>query len=113
MIQLGDFTTDPPAIDCPGVYILLDEGGTPIYVGQSGAMIQRSKAHRRKKWGPQIASTRFLRCTGGIDERLVIETVCILRYRPRHNRMIKLGLRLDGSLHELQFVGRRKDSSSG
>jgi excinuclease UvrABC nuclease subunit len=108
-IQRGDFKTAPPTIDRPGVYILEGEGGQILYVGQSGQMVSRSKAHRKKKWGGQIRSERYFACSDP-EERLVIEAVLILRYRPRHNRAIKLGLRKDGSIYEIQFVrGSRKD----
>lgn len=103
LIQLGDFTADPPAVDRPGVYVLLDDGGTLIYVGQSKGMVARSKAHRRKTWGKKIAAERYL-AEPDPELRLVLEAVMILRYRPRYNRAIKLGLRKDGSLYEIQFV---------
>lgn len=91
------------------MYILEGEGGEILYVGQSGQMVSRSKAHRKKAWGGQIRSERYFAC-GDPEERLVIETVLILRYRPQHNRAIKLGLRKDGSIYEMQFIrGKTKD----
>ena len=87
-----------------GVYALLDEAGDPIYVGQSKDVPGRVRTHKRtKKWKSAICSVCAVRIVDP-DLRLVVETLLFLRYRPRHNRAIKLSKRIDGTLHEVQFL---------
>ena len=106
MDDFGDVEpVDAPfkVISFPGVYALFDEGGECLYVGQSGAVSERLRAHRKKSWFPNVVSRRVLRLKGA-EDRLVRETVLILAIRPRNNRAIKIGLNKIGQIHEMQFV---------
>jgi excinuclease UvrABC nuclease subunit len=88
------------------VYAFCNEAGDPIYVGQSALLTQRLKQHTKKPWYKNVASV-VAYPVAKAEDRLVLETLIILRYRPRNNRAIKIGIRADGSIYEIQFVGRR------
>ena len=106
---LDNFTpsSDIQTFLCPGVYALLDSEDRVLYIGQSANAPQRADVHKRKKWGPEISRT--LICpVASPDERLMLETLLQLRYRPRYCRAIKLGIAKDGTLSELQFVRTRR-----
>lgn len=97
---------DPDSIEVPtfsGLYACFNKGGAPIYIGQSGGVPGRLKAHRRKKWWKEVASVRVLPMAPK-DTILCAEAVLQLRYRPRYCRAIKLQICNDGSLVEIQFV---------
>jgi excinuclease UvrABC nuclease subunit len=105
-VELSSFrpikTLDPLA---GGVYAFCNEAGDPVYIGQSGLIQQRIKAHAKKAWRKQATSVVWYPVAGA-EDRLVLETLLILRYRPRNNRAVKIGIRADGSIYEIQFVGR-------
>jgi excinuclease UvrABC nuclease subunit len=88
-----------------GVYVILPPIGQKVkYVGQSADIFTRLATHRRtKKWWADDDRVYVLTplCP---EDRLVAETGLILRYRPRYNRAVKIGLREDGSLYEIQFL---------
>lgn len=86
----------------PGVYLFRTSKGCAIYVGQSGDVFQRYRQHRRKKWFAEDLEFWALEIEGQSD-RLVAETVLILRERPLQNRAVKLGLRKDGSVYPLDW----------
>jgi len=105
--SLSNFTATRPIIDGPGLYVALDADCRALYVGQSGHVLLRVKQHADKPWAPQVAEWRYCLLPGGEDARLTAETVLVLRHRPRHNRAIKLGLRANGSVYELQFLSSK------
>lgn len=105
-MQLDEFVSieDLPA-GCGGVYACLGEDGRPLYIGQSGLITDRITTHRRtKKWWKDVARVVATPLAQG-DARLDLETRLILDWRPRHNRWIRVGLRVDGSLYEQQWLG--------
>lgn len=87
----------------PGLYACINEYGSPIYIGQSGNVPQRLKAHRRKRWWKFVNEVRVLPMTNK-DQILCAEAVLQLRHRPRYCRTIKLCLCADGHLQEIQFL---------
>lgn len=87
----------------PGLYACFNDAGAPIYIGQSGNVPERLKAHRRKKWWKFVSEVRVLPMTDK-DTILCAEAVLQLRHRPRYCRAIKLQLCNDGSLVEIQFL---------
>jgi excinuclease UvrABC nuclease subunit len=95
------------AIDCPGVYVAYGPDQEVLYVGQSGGILKRVAQHADKTWFTKVREWRVQRVLGGESQRLARETQLILALRPRHNRAIKLGLRADGTLYELQFLRGR------
>lgn len=102
-LSLEDFRPFPE-IAAPGVYVYLNKDGDPIYVGQSGDVVARARAHARKKWADQIVEKRFVPIAD-VSLRLIAETVLLLRLFPRHNRAIKLGLSWkERRVRELQFL---------
>jgi hypothetical protein len=70
--KLGDFE---------GVYILLDEKGDPLYVGQSQAVYARVNSHRLIKWYRAIAFP----VAGGIVARCQVETALMYLLKTVHN----------------------------
>jgi len=101
--EFVSFDTLPP-FSC-GVYAMLDAAGDVLYVGQTGSFKLRVRDHERtKKWWPQVARIVAYPCAD-LDLRLCLEAVSILRYRPRHNRAIKIALKNTGEIYEIQFVG--------
>lgn len=103
---------DTIQLDQPGVYVALD-GAKVVYVGQSKHIKQRRGQHvaeKSKKWA-QNPKLRWVGrpIAGGVEARLVAETALILRYRPRANKAIKIGLKSTGTIYELSFLrGRGK-----
>jgi hypothetical protein len=120
-LTLDDLSPLPPRekkIFAAGVYVILPHdpesvnpvyiGPDPVYVGQSGDVYQRLTAHKRtKRWFPKDACVLFYDAPK-LDDRLVLETCLILRYRPRQNRAIKIGLSAEGRLFEIQFIRGKK-----
>lgn len=94
-----------PKLAGPGVYAYWDAEGTLLYIGQSGDVKGRRRAHERtKKWGDQIATALYCPLADA-SERLIAETVLILRHFPKHNRSVKLGISsTKGRVHEIQFI---------
>jgi len=93
-----------PPLSC-GVYVMLNAAGDVLYVGQTGSFKLRMRDHERtKKWWPQVEKIVAYPCADA-DLRLCLEAVTILRYRPRHNRAIKIALKNTGDIYEIQFVG--------
>jgi hypothetical protein len=90
-----------------GIYAYLS-GGKVLYIGHSTDMRRRQREHAREKdWYPAVDEVRVLCLEGGADPRLVAETGLLLKYRPRYNRTIKIGIANDGHLYELSFVRAR------
>jgi excinuclease UvrABC nuclease subunit len=126
-VDLPDFSDleSIPGKFLSGVYIFLDgKTGRILYCGQSGDIRKRVRQHcsdKRKTWAtPETKVIAFVvpdesrgdDANGdyvdvGYENRLVLETLMILLYRPRHNRSIKLGLNSLGGLRELQFIRSR------
>jgi hypothetical protein len=105
-VTLSEFTTietlQPWAAG--GVYACFDEDG-PIYIGQTGLFSQRLKQHETKKWWPRVVRVLVFPLAS-LDDRLTLETLMILRHRPRHNRQINIKLRKDGTLYETQWLSQ-------
>lgn len=107
-LTLDDFTEFPtfdsvPMI-FPGVYVF-SSPKLPLYVGESGSVAQRIRAHRRKPWY-KLATKLHAYKLPGVSRRLILETAMIFRLHPRHNRAIKIGISLD-RFYPLQFVKSR------
>lgn len=100
------FNTEKPPLLFPGVYMFLKKGKA-VYIGESGNIPCRLKQHRRKKWHEKDLEVRVLWCEDD-ETRLVVETVMILRERPRANRAIKLGLTMAGRVYALNFLRASK-----
>lgn len=96
-----------------GVYLLYNEDDEIIYVGQSGDVPARVKTHKRRQaWRTEISyASAYL--IASEDDRLTLEALIFLRERPRHNRALKLAKRVDGTIYEIQFVGRNNHTTSG
>lgn len=75
------------------------------YIGHSSDIVARYKAHKGKKWFDPALELWTWYCPDE-SRRLIAETLMIFRLRPRHNRAVQVGLRLDGTLFDL-FPGRR------
>lgn len=92
-----------------GVYTLLDAAGIPVYIGQSGDFRHRTAHHRaHKPWREEIANILVCHCPDPSD-RLALEGQLILKYRPKYNKALMLGLN-DGRVHEIRWskYNRRK-----
>ncbi len=106
-VQLSDFDK---LTSSPGVYLFLDEDDRPLYVGQSVNPLKRRDQHAKsKKWFPQVAR-EIAYPVADIDHRLVLETILFLKFRPTHNRWVKICKRKDGTLYETMWLnsGHRK-----
>jgi excinuclease UvrABC nuclease subunit len=100
--EFDDLDTLPTLLS--GVYIIINDAGQPIYVGQSGDVQGRIRTHKRKRvWKDEIGTVLVKRLADA-DSRLVLETLLFMKYRPLHNRAVKLSKRKDGSLFEIQFL---------
>jgi hypothetical protein len=95
------------AFSFAGVYAFFDKDGNCLYVGQSVSVPTRIRAHRKKPWYSKVVTRRVLRLKTD-DDRLTREAVLILSNRPSNNRAIKIALRKDGGLYEIQFVRGKK-----
>jgi hypothetical protein len=106
-LSLDDLEVVSEVPSVSGIYAYLS-GGTPLYIGHSVDMRRRQREHARDRkkasWFPAIDEVRILRLEGGKDPRLVAECGLLLKYRPRYNRTIKIGIANDGHLYELSFV---------
>jgi hypothetical protein len=109
-VELSDFTSNPPVIDYPGVYVFFDAEGCVLYVGQSKLVSRRREQHRKKQpWAPLIDKCLFYK-EHDLERRLVLECLMILRLRPLHNRGIKLGLTKSGRVYELAFLRTKRST---
>jgi excinuclease UvrABC nuclease subunit len=90
----------------PGVYTFSDSKGHFVYIGESKNIPSRLKQHRKKKWFSEELTVEVLWCSDN-ETRLVAETAMILRYRPRENKAIKIGLSKSGGLYPLNFLRTR------
>ncbi|MGM0578139.1 MAG: excinuclease ABC subunit UvrC [Myxococcota bacterium] len=112
----------------PGVYIMRDRSGTPVYIGKAVDL----KARLKQYFAPNPGDTRFFvglldRVLGVIDvivtsnnkEALVLENELIKRHKPRFNVKLRddktyLSLRI-GREHpwpRVEVVRRRKDDGA-
>lgn len=66
------------------VYRLFDEGDTLLYVGTSYDPDARVARHRKKSWGPQIATIKAIWYPNR-PTALHVEAAAIRDERPRHN----------------------------
>jgi len=109
-LSLSDLTEVSEVPSCAGIYAYLS-GGKALYIGHSVNMRRRQREHARdpqkKSWFPTVDEIRVLKLEGGKDPRLVAETGLLLKYRPRFNKTIKIGIANDGHLYELSFVRAR------
>jgi hypothetical protein len=67
----------------------------------------RIRQHGKKPWWPKVVTRRTLTLPEE-EERLIREAVLIMACKPCANRAIKLALRKDGGLYEIQFVRGKK-----
>jgi len=106
-LSLEDLELVAEVPSCAGIYAYLS-GGKVLYIGHSVNMRRRLREHARdtkkKAWFPTLDEFRVLPLEGGADPRLVAETGLLLKYRPRYNKTIKIGIANDGHLYELSFV---------
>ncbi len=80
----------------PGVYILKNEEGTPIYVGKATSIKGRVLAHLRPRLDDpigrilrdQIRSADYIFTQSSV-EALILENVMIKKYKPRYNIRLK------------------------
>lgn len=78
----------------PGVYLLLDEAGAVVYVGQSADVARRLSDHRREKTKAFHSALFYLEeCQ---KSRLRLEAILILQYLPGYNRAVALGITPEG-----------------
>lgn len=109
-LSLEDLSPVDVVPSCAGIYAYLS-GGEALYIGHSVNMRRRQREHARDPakapWFDSIDEVRVFPLEGGADSRLVAETGLLLKYRPRWNRTIKVGIANDGHLYELSFVRAR------
>lgn len=80
----------------PGIYILKNSEGTPVYVGKASSIKSRVIAHLRPRFDDpigrtlkdQIKSADYIFTQSPI-EALILENVLIKRHRPRYNIRLK------------------------
>lgn len=117
MDELPEFTGDPlddrpdfvdfdpdnaPPLGFPGIYRFRGADDSFLYIGESRDVCRRYKEHHRKPWFSEVARCEV--CAVIDDElRLFLETIEILRFRPRFNRAIKLGLSKHGRIYALNW----------
>lgn len=100
-ISFADFEDyDDP--DVAGVYALWDTEDELLYIGQSGTVGDRLRAHRRKGW--RIARTAVYPL-GDLERRLILEAILMLTERPRYNKALLLNLR--GRVSEIRYKRKR------
>ena len=93
--KLSEFANLP---DKPGVYILKNSEGKPVYVGKASAIRQRVIAHLRPRFDDPIGQS-LKEQTSSADyvvtqspiEALILENVLIKKYKPRYNIRLKDG----------------------
>ncbi|MCD6384576.1 excinuclease ABC subunit UvrC [Candidatus Sumerlaeota bacterium] len=108
----------------PGVYIMKDAKGNPLYIGKAKNLRQRIRAYFQPSSGDQRLSIPFLRhrihdvdfiVTDSEKEALLLENTLIKKYKPRYNIKLRddktyLSLRID--LHtpypRLEIIRRRR-----
>jgi excinuclease UvrABC nuclease subunit len=107
LVMISDFEEfKPAAFIFPGVYVFRDKKGHFVYIGESKNIPQRLKQHKKKKWFSEELDVTVLWCADA-EARLTAETAMILRYRPRENKAIKIGLSKTGGLYPLNFLRTR------
>ena len=74
----------------PMIYFLFKDGRV-IYIGQSGNLVHRLKAHRHKDYDTVGYFPMFL--VEGLSQNIMeLESLLIRNYLPLRNRVIKCGL---------------------
>ncbi len=81
----------------PGVYIMKDERGTPIYVGKAGNLRKRLSSYFNRSTPPDMKTGVLVKQIRDFDtivtstekEALILESNLIKRHRPRYNVVLK------------------------
>lgn len=108
----------------PGVYIMKDTKGNPLYVGKAKNLRQRIRAYFQPSSSDQRLSIPFLRhhihdvdfiVTDSEKEALLLENTLIKKYKPRYNIKLRddktyLSLRIDLNkpYPRLEIIRRRR-----
>jgi predicted GIY-YIG superfamily endonuclease len=107
-VRLSDFSPlkSNPLDFYPGLYALFDAEGQCLYIGQSKDVPARLKRHRRERpWFKDVDESKTVTFQlSGAEDRLHLEALLQLYHRPRHCRAIKIGIRNDGKIYEMQFL---------
>lgn len=97
---------EAPLFPIGAVYGLWSDAGELIYVGQSGNLAARLAQHKQDAKKAEAVTFSFV-AIDGLDQRLEIETIEIVRRRPRLNQAILLRLCKNGSLAEIRYRRKR------
>lgn len=90
-----------------GVYIFATEDHDILYIGETNCARRRFSEHSKtKRWWKDVARAYFLEFESR-SERLTVETVMILREKPRHNRTVRIGIDKKGRVYPLWLKGDR------
>ena len=89
----------------PGVYLLINDAGEVVYVGQSHDCEVRIGTHRRER--TKLFTTTQLYHETDRSARLKIEGMLILSLTPQYNKALYLGVH-DGRVWEIGFKAPRK-----
>jgi excinuclease UvrABC nuclease subunit len=104
VLQPPDLSKFRPIEARPGVYLLFNEGGEIVYVGQSCNCARRIQEHAKT---PKVFSNAQFYHLPSENARLILEGILILYFRPVYNRGINLGLSC-GRVWEIKWPSARR-----